>query len=98
MFDVRTPKTYQLTSNAFRGAYLPFLPTAAGKVMFHSGRVRGLRNLFFSGQWLQPPSGVQAALISGKDTVMRLCQLLKQLFSTYVRPGSKSCGRYLASS
>jgi len=34
-----------------------------------------------SGQWLQPPGGLPTALITGKDTVMRICKREKVKFS-----------------
>ena len=74
ILDVATPKTYERFCNAYRGAFMPFLPTIRGKAMAHTGRIGGLDNIWLSGQWLQPPGGLPAALITGKDTIMRLCK------------------------
>lgn len=82
LLDVATPITYEKRCNAYRGAFMAFLPTINGKMMAHTGRIKGLRNLFLSGQWLQPPGGLPVALITGKDTIMRICKIEKQPFST----------------
>lgn len=78
--DVATPKTYERYCNAYRGAFMPFLPTIRGKAMAHTGRIRGLDNLHLSGQWLQPPGGLPVAVITGKDTIMRICKQEKKPF------------------
>jgi len=49
-------------------------------MMVHNGRIKGLNNIFLSGQWLQPPGGLPVALITGKDTIMRLCKQEKKPF------------------
>lgn len=83
VLDVATPKTYEKYCNAYRGAFMPFLPTVRGKMMAHTGRIKGLNNLFLTGQWLQPPGGLPVAVITGKDTIMRLCKQEKKPFVSY---------------
>lgn len=80
ILDITTPKTYERYCNAYRGAFMAFLPTISGKSMAHTGRIKGLNNIFLSGQWLQPPGGLPVAVLTGKDTIMRLCKLEKQSF------------------
>lgn len=80
LLDVATPKTFERYCNAYRGAFMSFLPTVGGKMMAHTGKIKGLPNIFLSGQWLQPPGGLPVALITGKDTIMRLCKMRKQPF------------------
>ena len=80
ILDVATPKTYERYCNAYRGAFMPFLPTIRGKMMAHTGQVKGLDNLYLTGQWLQPPGGLPVAVITGKDTIMRLCKQEKKPF------------------
>lgn len=80
VLDVVTPKTFQRYCNAYRGAFMGFMPTVRGKMLNHSGRVKGLNNIFLGSQWLQPPGGLPTALISGKDTIMRLCKLERKEF------------------
>lgn len=81
LLDVATPKTFERYCNAYRGAFMSFLPTVNGKMMAHTGRIEGLQNIFLSGQWLQPPGGLPVALVTGKDTIMRLCKMKKQPFN-----------------
>jgi phytoene desaturase len=83
VLDVATPKTYERYCNAHRGAFMPFMMTTSGKMLDHSGRIKGLKNLFLSGQWLQPPGGLPTAAITGKDTIMRICKQEKQSFAPW---------------
>lgn len=74
LLDVATPATYTRYCNAYKGAFMAFWPTLKGKELSHTGRIKGLENLWLSGQWLQPPGGLPNALITGKDTIMRICK------------------------
>ncbi|HYE09353.1 MAG TPA: NAD(P)/FAD-dependent oxidoreductase, partial [Patescibacteria group bacterium] len=80
LLDVATPQTYVRYCNAYRGAFMAFWPTITGKALVHKGYIKGLNNIVLSGQWLQPPGGLPTALITGKDTIMRLCKQEKQSF------------------
>ncbi|UNC92317.1 phytoene desaturase family protein [Candidatus Contubernalis alkaliaceticus] len=81
LLDVASPQTYNRYCNAYRGAFMAFWPTLRGKSLVHTGRIEGLTNIVLSGQWLQPPGGLPVALITGKDTIMRLCKKEKQPFT-----------------
>ncbi|MBI9032422.1 NAD(P)/FAD-dependent oxidoreductase [bacterium] len=81
LLDVASPQTYHRYCNAYRGAFMGFWPTLSGKGLTHTGRIKGLNNIVLSGQWLQPPGGLPVALITGKDTIMRLCKTEKIKFS-----------------
>jgi phytoene dehydrogenase-like protein len=81
LLDVATPATYTRYCNAYKGAFMAFWPTLTGKELNHSGRIKGLENLWLSGQWLQPPGGLPNALITGKDTIVRICQQEGRQFS-----------------
>ncbi|MBH1940945.1 NAD(P)/FAD-dependent oxidoreductase [Mobilitalea sibirica] len=80
LLDFATPITYERYCNAYRGAFMSFLPTIKGKMMAHTGRIKGLDNLYLSGQWLQPPGGLPVAVMTGKDTIMRICKKEKKEF------------------
>lgn len=80
LLDVATPQTYERYCNAYRGAFMGFWPTISGKPLVHNGHIKGLKNMVMSGQWLQPPGGLPIALITGKDTIMRLCKTLNKPF------------------
>src|SRR6056297_1805622 len=81
VLDVATPQTYNRYCNAYRGAFMGFWPTLSGKSLAHTGKIEGLDNIMLSGQWLQPPGGLPTALITGKDTIMRICKREKIEFS-----------------
>ena len=80
LLDVATPQTYERYCNAYRGAFMGFWPTIPGKPLAHNGHIKGLDNIVLSGQWLQPPGGLPVALITGKDTIMRLFKKVKKPF------------------
>lgn len=80
LLDVVSPITYEKYCNAYRGSFMAFFPTLDGKMMAHTGKIKGLKNLMLSGQWLQPPGGLPIAAITGKDTIMRICKLEKIQF------------------
>lgn len=80
LLDVVSPQTYERYCNAYRGAFMGFWPTIQGKELMHNGKIKGLSNMVLSGQWLQPPGGLPIAVITGKDTIMRLCKQEKKPF------------------
>ncbi len=81
LLDVATPASYQRLCNAYRGSFMAFFPTIGARMMAHTGRIKGLENFVLSGQWLQPPGGLPVALVTGKDSIQRLCRKLKRPFS-----------------
>lgn len=83
LLDVATPQTYVRYCNAYRGAFMGFWPTIRGRSLNHTGRIKGLNNLYLSGQWLQPPGGLPIAVITGKDTIMRISKKEKQKFVSF---------------
>ena len=85
VLDVATPATYDRYCNAHRGSFMGFFPTIGSKMMAHTGRIKGLDNFVLSGQWLQPPGGLPIAVVTGKDSIQRLCRKLKRPFKTAVR-------------
>lgn len=80
VLDTASPVTYQRYCNAYRGSFMGFWPTLKGKQMDHSGKIKGLKNFYISGQWLQPPGGLPTAVMTGKYTVMDICRKEKQRF------------------
>ncbi|UMZ72797.1 phytoene desaturase family protein [Natranaerofaba carboxydovora] len=80
VLDVATPKTFERYCNAYMGSFMAFHSTINGKMMNHSGKIKGLNNIFLSGQWLQPPGGLPNAVITGKDTIMRITKKKKKAF------------------
>lgn len=74
ILDVATPKTFNRYTNASRGAYMAFLYTRHGSRFAHNGKLRGLKNLYLSGQWFQAPGGLPLALVQGKFAIQRICR------------------------
>jgi phytoene dehydrogenase-like protein len=72
--DAATPATYHRYTGAYKGAWMSFMMTPKTKMMMHHGAIRGLKNCFLSGQWLQPPGGLPSAAIYGKYTIQRICK------------------------
>lgn len=79
--DIATPKTFARYCNGYKGAYMSFIPTTKSKRLSHKGKIKGIKNAVLTGQWLQPPGGLPVALVTGKDTIMRLCKKDKKEFA-----------------
>lgn len=80
LLDVVTPKTFERYCNSYRGGIVGFVPTIRSKMMAHSGKVKGLKNIQLSGQWLYGTGGLPPALITGKDSIMRICKQENRTF------------------
>lgn len=75
LLDVATPITYTRYANAHQGAYMPFFMTINSKMMFnHNGKIKGLKNCYLSGQWIAMGGGLPGALMTGKETIQRICK------------------------
>lgn len=66
--------SYSLTRycRAYKGSYMPFVTKPRISRDFHDGRIKGLKNLYLAGQWLQPPGGLINAAITGKFAILRI--------------------------
>jgi phytoene dehydrogenase-like protein len=96
VLDVATPATYDRYCNAHRGAFMAFFPTIGSKMMAHTGRIKGLDNFVLSGQWLQPPGGLPIAVVTGKDSIQRLCKKLRRPFVDEVAMAAAQAARRVA--
>jgi phytoene dehydrogenase-like protein len=76
--DAASPATYHRYTGAYRGAWMSFMMTPKTKMLMHRGHIRGLKNCFLSGQWLQPPGGLPLAALYGKYAIQRICKLEKR--------------------
>lgn len=73
LLDVWTPYTYTRFCNAYKGVYMTFIFTKKSPNLSSvPGVVKGVKNLFLSGQWLLLPGGLPAGLITGKYAVQRI--------------------------
>ncbi len=73
VIDVATPMTYVRYCNAWRGAWMSWMLSPNSKIHFHTGKLKGLKNFFLTGQWTMPPGGLPIALVTGKWTIQRIC-------------------------
>jgi phytoene dehydrogenase-like protein len=64
--DVATPLTDIKYTDVYRGAYEGFLPSSKNMMKSISHKVKGLDNLYLSGQWLFPGGGLPPSAQSGK--------------------------------
>lgn len=74
LIDVLTPMTFQRYCSSYHGAWMAFRMGKGTRNLMHSGKIRGLKNCYMTGQWLQPPGGLPVALTMGKFTIQRICK------------------------
>ena len=72
--DVATPHTFQRYVNSSNGVYMSFYFTHQQSMFSHHGKVRGIDNLYLSGQWMQGPGGLPIAMTQGKFAIQRICK------------------------
>lgn len=80
ILDVATPVTYERYCNAYHGAWMAFMMKANVKQKTLTGKIKGLKNCFLTGQWLQSPGGLPTAAATGKFVIQRICKNEKQSF------------------
>lgn len=78
--DVATPVTYERYCGAYKGAWMSFMTTPKSKQLIHDGKIKGVENLYMTGQWLMPPGGLPIALVTGKWAIQRICKKEKRQF------------------
>jgi phytoene dehydrogenase-like protein len=72
--DITTPVTYERYCGAYKGSYMSFMLTPGTAFKIIKGRIKGLKNCFAAGQWLQPPGGLPGAAATAKFAVQRICK------------------------
>jgi len=72
LLDVVTPTTFVRYTNAYHGAYMPWSITHKNSMLLHDGKIRGIKNLILSGQWLQMPGGLPIAVCTGKYAIDKI--------------------------
>ena len=72
--DMTTPMTYERYCGAWRGAWMSYGQTPNAKRVILNGKIKGIDNLFMSGQWLMSPGGLPVAVVTGKWAVQRICK------------------------
>lgn len=95
--DVATPVTYERYCGAYHGAWMSFMQTPKSEQMIHNGKIKGIDNLFMSGQWLMPPGGLPVALVTGKWAIQRICKKEKIHFEQGLTDDTGSEKKYIQS-
>ncbi len=72
--DAATPLTFERYVNAYHGSYQSFVTTKTAGALMHKGYLKGIKNFYFSGQWIMPPGGLPIAVFSGKNAAVRVCK------------------------
>ena len=80
VLDVSTPYTFNHYVNTSNGVYMSFLFSKRDPMFAHHGQLRGLKNFYLSGQWLQGPGGLPIAMTQGKFAIQRICKKEKLSF------------------
>ena len=80
LLDVSTPYTFNHYVNSSNGVYMGFLFTKKDSMFAHSGVLKGLKNFYLSGQWMQGPGGLPIAMTQGKFAIQRICKKEKLSF------------------
>lgn len=83
LLDIATPLTYERYCGAYKGAYMSFGITPKSIQQVDSGRIKKIENLYLAGQWLMPPGGLPAALLTGKWAIQRICKKEKVQFNKH---------------
>ena len=87
--DVATPYTFKRYVNTTNGVYMSFNFTPNSPMYNHNGRVKGINNLYLSGQWMQGPGGLPIAMTQGKFAIQRICKRENLSFIFSPIPGKK---------
>ena len=69
LLDVATPLTLHRYVNASRGSYMSYLFNQKKMVINTKGKIKGIKNLLLSGQYVQTPGGLPLALASGSFSI-----------------------------
>ena len=80
LLDVSTPYTFNRYVNTSNGVFMSFFFTPKGGMYSHHGQLKGLRDFYLSGQWLQGPGGLPIAMTQGKFAIQRICKKEKLSF------------------
>lgn len=80
LLSATTPASFHRVTGAYKGSPMGFYLAPGGKLQNSPGSVPGVDNCLLTGQWLQPPGGLSAALTMAKFTLQRLCALEGQEF------------------
>ncbi len=86
MTDVSTPATVIRYTNNWRGSLEGWLLDPAVGFSQMKKEIKGLKNFYMAGQWVQPGGGVPGALVSGRQLAQLICLRDEKKFV-----GARSC-------
>ena len=89
LLDIATPHTFNRYVNTTNGVYMGFNFTNRDPMFAHTGELKGLKNFYLSGQWLQGPGGLPIAMTQGKFAIQRICKKEKLSFVFSPVPSKK---------
>ena len=72
-----SPITFTKWCNAYKGGYMSFNRLKGYKAKFVKSTIKGLKNLFLAGQWIQNGGGLPVAAASGKFAVQMMDKELR---------------------
>ncbi|HVZ80226.1 MAG TPA: NAD(P)/FAD-dependent oxidoreductase [bacterium] len=90
--DVATPTTFERYTHNWRGSIEGWLPDLKSFLKPLPKTLKGLRGLYFAGQWVQPGGGLPTCLMTGKDIIKRICREDGKAFTTNLPPEGPAQG------
>ena len=84
LLDVATPYTFNHYVNSSNGVYMSFYFTHRNGMFNHNGQLKGLKDFYLSGQWMQGPGGLPIAMTQGRFAIQRICK--KEKLSVIFEP------------
>ena len=76
--EVATPLTWERYTKNWRGSYEGFLSSPENLNYKPKSTLKGLENIYMCGQWVQIGGGVSTCVLSGKNTILEICQREEQ--------------------
>ena len=87
LLDCYSPATINRYTNSYCGSFMSFMMNKNSPVLFHSGKFKDAKNLYFASQWEQTPGGLPMAASSGRFAIQRI--LKKEGKNRHFKPSSK---------
>ena len=82
VIDVSTPYTYTRFTGTWKGSYMSWMTTPDKPMPKVPGKLPGLKNFYMAGQWANGSGGVPVGVMTGRWTLMRLCNDDHRKFKT----------------
>jgi phytoene dehydrogenase-like protein len=87
MWDVATPVTWERYTGNWQGSMEGWMMTKKTFPPFRMSKtLRGLKNFYMVGQWVEPGGGVPTAALSGRNVMQIICNWDRRAFVTTILP------------